>query len=98
MAFDRNSLGIDGYSWDILWIFLGILWIFFGYLFTKHLLVQLLINVTIVLVKIFSNNVTITIIVFLEINLVEKTLDCPNMYGNCKRDINYFIICDNAMK
>ena len=40
-------------------------------LFTKNLLVQLLMIITMVLVKILSKNVTITIIVLLEINLVQ---------------------------
>ena len=51
-------------------------------LILKYLLVQLLINITMVLVKILSKNVTTTIIVLLEINLVKRTLNCPSTYGN----------------
>ena len=51
-------------------------------LFTKHLLVQLLINITMVIVKILSENVTITITVLLEINLVKRILNCSSTYGN----------------
>ena len=68
----------------------AVLWmvtLFLNALFTKHLLVQLLINITMVLVKILSNNVTITINVLLEIYLVRRTLNCPSMYGNWKREI-----------
>ena len=56
--------------------------VFLNALFTKHLLVQLLINITMELVKILSKNVTVTIIVLLEINLVKRTLNCPSTYGN----------------
>ena len=56
-------------------------------LFTKHLVVQLLINIAVVLVKILSKNVTTTINVLLEINLVESMLNCPSMYRNWKREI-----------
>ena len=62
-----------------------VLWmvtVFLNALFAKHLLVQLPINITMVLVKISSKNVTITIIVFLEINLVKRTLNSPSTYGN----------------
>ena len=51
-------------------------------LFTKHLLVQLLINITMVIVKILSENVTITITVLLEINLAKRILNCSSTYGN----------------
>ena len=51
-------------------------------LFTKHLLLQLLINITMVLVKILSKNVTITINLLLEMNLVKRKLNCPSTYGN----------------
>ena len=51
-------------------------------LFTKHLLVELPINITTVIVKILSKNVTITIIVILEINLMKRTLNCSSTYGN----------------
>ena len=51
-------------------------------LFIKHLLVQLLINITMVIVKILSENVTITITVLLEINLVKRILNCSSTYGN----------------
>ena len=56
--------------------------VFLNDLFTKHLLVQLLINITMVFVKILSKNVTITINVLLEINLVKGTLNCLSTYGN----------------
>ena len=58
-------------------------------LFTKHLLVQLLINITIILVKILAKNVTIIIIVLFEINLVKKRLNCPSTYGIWKRKIPF---------
>ena len=67
-----------------------VLWmvtVFLNALFTRHLLVQLLINVTMVLVKILSKNVTIIILVLLEINLVKRTLNCSITYGNWKRKI-----------
>ena len=67
-----------------------VLWmvnVFLSALFKKHLLVQLLINITMVLVKILSKNVTITITILLEINLVKRTLNCPSIYGNWKRKI-----------
>ena len=37
-------------------------------------------SVTMVLVKIISKNVTISITVILEISLVKRILNCPNMY------------------
>ena len=56
-----------------------VLWmttVFLNALFTKHLLVQpLLINITMELVKILSKNVSITITVLLEINLVKKNTE-----------------------
>ena len=64
--------------------------VFLNALFTKHMLVQLLINITMVLVKTLSKNVTIIIIVLLEINLVKRTLNFPSKYGNGKR-INWNI-------
>ena len=64
--------------------------VFLNALFTKQLLVQLLINITMVLVKTLSKNVTIVIIVLLEINLVKRTLNCPSKYGIWKR-INWNI-------
>ena len=54
-------------------------------LFTKHLLIQLLIYITMVLAKTFSKNVTITINVLLEINLMRRSLNCLSMYWNSKR-------------
>ena len=62
----------------------AVLWmvtVFLNALFTKHLLVQLLINITMVLVRILSKNVTITINVLLEINLVKRTLNCHVYMG-----------------
>ena len=62
-----------------------VLWmvtVFLSSLFTKHLLIQLLINITMVLVKILSKNVTITINVLLKVNLVKITLNCVSIYGN----------------
>ena len=56
--------------------------VFLNALFTKHLLLPLLVKITMVLVKILSKNVTITINVLLEINLVKRTLNCPSTYGN----------------
>ena len=61
-------------------------------LFKKHLLVQLLINITMVLVKIFSKNVTITRNIYLQINLVKRTLNCPSMYGIWKRKIRIILL------
>ena len=37
--------------------------------------------------KTLSKNVTISINVLLEINLAERTLNCPSMYRNRKREI-----------
>ena len=52
-----------------------------------------------VLVKILSKNVTITINVLLEINLVKRKLNCLSTYGNgIEREIHYFINWDIAMK
>ena len=42
------------------------------YLFTKHLLIQLLIKITMVVVKVLSRNVKITVNISLETNLVKK--------------------------
>ena len=56
-------------------------------LFKKHLLVQLLRNVTMVLLKTISKKVTIIILDFLGINLVRRTLNCLIMYGNWNRKI-----------
>ena len=80
-----------------------VLWmvtVFLNALFTKHLLIQLLINMIIVLLKILPKNATITINVLLEINLVTGTLKCPRVHGNWKRerDISYFINWDIALK
>ena len=55
---------------------------FLNALFTKQLLVQLPINITMVLVKILLKTVTVTINVLLEINLVKRTLNCQSTYGN----------------
>ena len=62
-----------------------VLWmatVFLNILFTKHLLVQLLINITMVVVKILSKDVTIIIVALLEINLIKRTLNYPSTYGN----------------
>ena len=62
-----------------------VLWmvnVFLSALFTKHLLMQLLRNITMVLIKTLSKHVRITINVILEINLVKRTLNCLSMYGN----------------
>ena len=70
-----------------------VLWmvtVFLSALFTKHLLIQLLINITMVLVKILSKNVTITINVLLEINLLKRTLNCLCIYGNWKMKILFY--------
>ena len=67
-----------------------VLWmttVFVNDLFRKHLLVQLLVNITMELVKILSKNISITIIVILEINLVKRILNCSSTYGNWKRKI-----------
>ena len=56
-------------------------------LIQKHLLIQLLINITMVLLKILLKNLTITINFLLEINLVKRTLNCFSMYGNWKRKL-----------
>ena len=49
--------------------------VFLNALFTKHLLIQLPINITMALVKTLSKNVTITIHVLLEMNLMKRTLN-----------------------
>ena len=64
--------------------------VFLNALFTKHLLVQLLINITMALVKILSKNVTITINVLLEVNLVKRILNCPSMYQRNKFTLKCF--------
>ena len=68
-----------------------VLWminVFLNALFTKHLLLQLLIIIFMVLVKILSKNVTITTInVLLEKNLLKRTLNYPSMYGNWKKEL-----------
>ena len=62
--------------------------VFLNALFTKHLLLQLLINIFMVLVKILSKNVTITTInVLLEKNVLKRTLNYPSMYGNWKKEM-----------
>ena len=66
--------------------------VFLNALFTKHLLLQLLINITMVLKKILSKNVTITINVLLQTSSKEYWIQ------NKERNINYFINCDIAMK
>ena len=55
---------------------------FLNALFTKHLLVQLLLNITMALVKILSKNVTINKNGLLEINLVKRILNWPSKYGD----------------
>ena len=67
-----------------------VLWmvtVFLDTLFTKYLFVQLLINIIMVLVKILSKNVTITINVLLEINLVKGIPNYTRMDGSGKREI-----------
>ena len=77
------KLAIDVEKQTVLWM----VTVFRNALFTKHLLVQLLINITMVLAKILSKNVTITIIVLLEINLVKRTLNCSSTNRNWMRKI-----------
>ena len=74
--------------------------VFLNALFTKHLLLQLLINIFMVLVKILSKNVTITTInVLLEKNLFEKNTELSKYVWELKkRDANYLINWDIAMK
>ena len=61
---------------------LGVITVFQNALLRKCLLVQLLINITMALLKIFSKNVTETIHILLEINLVKRMLKGPSTYGN----------------
>lgn len=56
-------------------------------LFPKHLLTPLLKNITMVLLKTLSKNITIRKNVLLEIHLVKRTKDYLSMYGNRKRRI-----------
>lgn len=49
-------------------------------LLTKHLLIQLLINMTMVLVKTFLKKVVTTIHVLLKQNLVKRALNCLCLY------------------
>ena len=58
---------------------------FLNTLLTKDLL-QLPMNITMVLVKILSQNITITMNVLLEINLVKSILSCPSIYRNGKTE------------
>ena len=53
----------------------------------EHLLIQLLINITVIFVKKPLKNLTISIYVILETNLVKKTLNFLNIYGNWKRKL-----------
>ena len=53
----------------------------------KHLLIQLLTNITVIFVKKLLKNLTISIYVLLETNLVKKTLNVLNIYGNWKRKL-----------
>ena len=65
-----------------------ILWMvtaFLNTLLTKDLL-QLPININMVLVKTLSKNVTITMNVLSEINLVKSILNFPSMYRNGKTE------------
>ena len=60
--------------------------IFLNVLFTKLLLRWLLMNIVMVLVKTLSKNVTITTNVFLEMYIMKRTLNSPNMYRNRERE------------
>ena len=75
--------------------------VFLNALFTKHLLVQLLINITMVIVKILSKNVAITILVLCSFRNKSHEKN-PEMYKYVwelkEKDINYFINWDTAMK
>ena len=58
--------------------------VFLSSSFTKHLVMQLLISITVVLIKTLSKKIAITRQVLLEINLVKRTLNCVSMYGKRK--------------
>ena len=74
--------------------------VFVRALFANHQLLQLLINITLVLVKTLSKNVTITISVLIEMTKSrEKSTELSNYVWELKeKDINYFINWDMAMK
>ena len=78
-----SKLAIAVEKQTVLWL----VTVFLSALITKHLLIQLLIHITMVLVKILSKNDTITINVLLVTNLVKRTLICLSMYGIWKRKI-----------
>ena len=66
-----------------------VLWmvtVFLNTLFTKHLLAQLLINIAMILMKILSKNITITINALSEVNFVERILNYSSIYRNWKRE------------
>ena len=66
----------------------------------KHLLIQLLINITVILVKKLLKNLTIsTIYVLLETNLVKKNTECFKYLWELKEEvINQSINYDIALK
>ena len=66
-----------------------VLWmvtVFLNTLFTKHLLAQLLIYIAMILMKILSKNITITINALSEVNFVERILNYSSIYRNWKRE------------
>ena len=76
-----------------------VLWmatVFLSALLTKHLLIQLLISIPMVLMKTLSNNVTITINVVSEINLVKGL--SKYVWELIEKDINYFVSWGTGIK
>ena len=56
--------------------------VFLSALFTKHLLLIELFNITMILERHFQRTLPITIDVLLEVNLVNRALYCLSMYGD----------------
>ena len=50
-----------------------------------------------VVVKILSKDVTIIIVVLLEINLIKRTLNYPSTYGNWKRKILIILLIETLL-
>ena len=54
-------------------------------------------NITMVVVKILSKDVTIITVVHLEINLIKRTLNYPSTYGNWKRKILIILLIETLL-
>ena len=54
-------------------------------------------NITMVVVKILSKDVTIITVVLLEINLIKRTLNYPSTYGNWKRKILIILLIETLL-